>query len=66
MKPDNHEYFEIYDGKLYQITYRVKTEQMYIDLVKYFDSQGWDMPDNLLDRADIAINRLLQFEAIHG
>ena len=66
MKADNHEYYEIYNAKMVQVTYVVKNEQNYIELAKFFQAEGWAMSDSLIDRVDLAINRLLQHEAIYG
>ena len=63
MKADNHEYFAIQNGKMVQTTYRLKTEKMYIALVKHYYAEGWDIPDHLEARANIALNRLIHNEA---
>lgn len=66
MKADNHEYYEIINGKMVQVTFVVKKEHLVIYAVRYFHSQGWEIPKSLEDRANLAINRLLQHEARHA
>lgn len=63
MRADNHEYFAIQNGQMVQTTYRLKTEKMYIDLVKYYYAEGWDIPEPLEARANLALNRLIHNEA---
>lgn len=67
MKSASQEYLAIgSDGKLVQITFKVSTEQMHIDAIKLFRSYGMEIPEELISRAEIAINRLIQYEARHA
>lgn len=67
MKADSEEYFEFgSNGKLVQITFKVSTEKMYIDVIKYFRANGMEIPEHLLSRAEIALNRLIQHEVRNG
>ena len=64
MKASNHEYFTIVPGpKLVQVTFVPRIELMYINLARYYKAEGWDIPLNLVERIELAINRLLKHEA---
>lgn len=67
MKAANHEYYEFvitHDGfELNQITFVLKNELNYIELIRFHDKEGWEIPPALEERANIAINRLLLNEA---
>lgn len=63
MKPAKQEYYEIQDGRLVQVTYVPKTERMYINLAKYARNEGFELSGEIIERVNIAINRLMQLEA---
>lgn len=63
MKADKHEYFTPVNGELIQITFVPKIELMYINLARFYKKEGWSMPHHLAERINMAINRLIKYEA---
>lgn len=63
MFESNHEYIKIVNGEIVQISYILKTENMYINLVQYMKKEGMEISEDLLKRAEIALNRIIKSEA---
>ena len=63
MKANRMELFTPVDGRLIQVTFVPKIELMYIKLARFYKAEGWDMPNHLAERINLAINRLIKYEA---
>lgn len=64
MKADKDECFEFYsNGKLVQVTFKVSLEKMHIKAIKYFRDNDMEIPEQLISRAELALNRLILHEA---
>lgn len=63
MKAAKHEYFTPVDGMLIQTTFVPRKELMYVNLARFYRTEGWEVPNHLAERINLAINRLIKLEA---